>query len=497
MADRPLTSRTGRARDGDVPDYEYPGVYVEELPFGARSIEGVETSTATFVGRALDGPTGPVRVRTFAEYERVFGPPDPERELGRAIRGFFDNGGARAWIVRVDDSEPLSRGLNALEDGEGHTEWVWRPRDVGLLCLPGETHPAILRQALDVAHRRGMFLIADAMDLDPQLAAESARALASEDGAGNGALYWPPLRVTDTHGHERLSAPSGAVCGVFARVERARGVWKAPAGEQAELLGTDGPAVEVDEAQVSELADARVNPIRAFPGAGIRVWGGRTLSSDPEWKYVNVRRLIMFLEHSIDRGLQWVVFEPNEEPLWARVRAAVGVFLADLCRQGAFQGRTPQDAFFVRCDRTTMTQGDLDDGIVRAVIGFAPLKPAEFVVLEISKALAASATEVAGGSTGEAGFEVHLPHRGVDAAYLLVMVEEREGWTMWSAVGDLASSGPDDARYVVDVDEDGRAVVRFGDGEHGAIPGKGSRILVSYRYGGGATGNRPPDRSST
>ena len=169
-----------------------------------------------------------------------------------------------------------------------------------------------------------MFLIADAMDLDPQLAAESARALASEDGASNGALYWPPLRVTDADGHERLSAPSGAVCGVFARVDRARGVWKAPAGEQAELLGTDGPAVEVDEAQISELADARVNPIRAFPGAGIRVWGARTLSSDPEWKYVNVRRLIIFLEHSIDRGLQWAVFEPNDEPLWARVRAAVG-----------------------------------------------------------------------------------------------------------------------------------------------------------------------------
>jgi Bacteriophage tail sheath protein len=520
-----------------VPDISYPGVYVEELPWGVRSISGVETSTAAFIGRALDGPTEPVCICAFAEYERAFGPPDPERELGHAVRAFFENGGERAWVVRVEGSDPLSVGLDTLEavngpafdrvasgvevslraalrwrpersdpktfvsaltqsftadEVEGHTEWAWRPRDaIGLLCVPGETDPGILRQALDVAHRRGMFLIADAMDPDPAVAAEYARELVGEDGATNGAIYWPPLRVTDADGSERLVAPSGAVCGLFARVDRARGVWKAPAGVQAELLGTEGPAVEVDEAEISALADARVNAIRALPGRGIRVWGGRTLSADPEWRYVNVRRTFAFLERSIDRGLQWTVFEPNDEPLWARVRVAVGAFLADLWRRGAFQGRTPKEAFFVRCDRTTMTPDDLAEGTLRVAIGFAPLKPAEFVVIEISKALRASATEVVGVSTGEAGFELGLPHRWVDLARVSVMVEEAEGWTTRSVVPDFASSGPDDAHFMVEVGEDGRALIRFGDGERGAIPPKGANILVSYRYGVGRTGRVP------
>jgi Bacteriophage tail sheath protein len=472
---------------GGVANVEYTGVYVEELAWGARSIGGVPTSTAAFVGRAVGGPTEPVCVRAFAEYERAFGPPDPERELGHAVSAFFENGGSRAWVVRVDEAEPLSHGVNELEG----------VRDLGLLCLPGETDLAILRRALHVAERRGLFLVGDAMDLDPRAATKIAGAVASDEGARSGALYWPPLRVTAADGSERLVAPSGAVCGLFARVDISRGVWKPPAGTEAALLGTKGPAAQVDEAEVSSLADARVNAIRAFPGRGIRVWGGRTLSSDREWKYVNVRRLFVFLERSIDRGLQWTVFEPNDRSLWAKVRVAVGTFLADLWHRGAFQGRTPWDAFFVRCDRSTMTQDDLESGRLNVVIGFAPLKPAEFVVIEISKALAAAANDVVGESTGEPGLEVRLPHRGVDPMRFVVMVEQGEGWTTWSAVEDLTGSGPDDAYFMVVVDEEGRAVVRFGDGEHGAIPPKDATILASYRYGGGEAGNRRPSGSST
>jgi hypothetical protein len=464
-----------------VPDLEAPGVYIEELPWGAGTIVGVETSTAAFVGRAHGGPTEPVAVSSFVEYQRVFGPPDPERELGHAVRAFLENGGAPAWIVRVAEPEPLSVGLKAIE----------AVSDLGLLCLPGETDVDILRQALDVPARRGLFLIADAMDLDPQAAATTARALAAENGARNGAFYWPPLRVTDADGSERLLAPSGAVAGVFARVDRSRGIWTAPAGERATVLGTEGPSVEVRDAEVSVLAATGVNAIRAFPSAGIRVWGGRTLSSDPEWRYVNVRRTFLFLEHSIDRGTQWAVFEPNDEPLWARVRGSVGAFLNGLWRQGAFQGQTPQEAFFVRCDRTTMTEDDLGDGRLRVQVGFAALRPAEFVVIEISKLLAAVATQVVGTSTGEPGLELRLPHRWVDPSRLAVMVEEEGGWTSWSAVEDLANSGSTDAHYVVEVGKDGGALLRFGDGEHGAVPPKGARIKASYRNSAGEAGDRP------
>jgi Bacteriophage tail sheath protein len=531
-----LTARGNRARDGDVPDISYPGVYVEELPWGVRSIAGVETSTTAFIGRTYEGPSEPVCISAFSEYERLFGSPDRENELGHAVRAFFDNGGVRAWVVRVDRSDPLSVGLDALDgpasdslaDGvkvslyaalgwrpersdpkrfvaalnesfqprevEGHTDWVWRPREEpGLLCLPGETDPEILRRALEVADRRGMFLIADAMELDPGVAAKQARDLAGEDSATNGAVYWPPLRVIETGGSPRLVAPSGAVCGIFARVDRARGIWKAPAGEGAEVLGSEGPAVEVREAEVAALADARVNAIRAFPGRGIRVWGARTLSADTDWKYVNIRRTFAFLEHSIDRGLQWTAFESNDEPLWARVRVAVGMFLADLWQRGAFQGRTPQEAFLVRCDRTTMTEDDLAQGTLRVVIGFAPLEPAEFVIIEICKARRASATEIVGVSTGEAGFELPLPHRWVDPAPVSVMVDGPEGWTTWTAVPDFANSGPDDGHFAVKVGEDGRAAIQFGDGEHGAVPMKGASILASYRYGLGRAGNSAHD----
>ena len=462
----------------DVPKPTYPGVYVEELPWGVRSITGVETSTAAFVGRARAGPTEAVRVRSFSDFQRVFGPPDPKLELGYAVRAFFENGGARVWVVRVPEAEPLTHGLRALEPIE--------IRGVAV-CFSGDYHVEAVRHTLGFCSRRGLFLVADAMDLDPKAAAETARALAGETGAENAALYWPPLRATD--GSERLLAPSGAVCGLLARVDQCRGVWKPSAGERASLLGPVEPAVEVSEEETATLADAGVNAIRAFPGRGIRVWGGRTLSSDPEWKYVNVRRFFLFLEHSIDVGTRWAVFEPNDEPLWAKVRVAVGAFLTALFRQGAFAGQTIDEAYFVRCDRTTMTQADLEWGRLNIEVGFAPLKPGEFIVIRIGRKLGAVATEIVGDSTGEPGLELRLPHRWVDPASVVVMVEHEGGWRAWSSVEDLGDSGPNDAHVRIEVDEDGRAVLRFGDGEHGAIPAKGDRVEATYRYGSGESGN--------
>jgi phage tail sheath protein FI len=456
-----------------VPELTYPGVYVEELPWGVRSITGVETSTAAFVGRASHGPGEAVRVRSFGDYQRVFGPPDPDLQLGHAVRAFFENGGARAWVVRVPEPEPLSDGLRALEP----------VRISGIVCLSGEYQVETVKHTFDFASRRGLFVVVDAMDPDPKEAAALARALSREPGAENAALYWPPLRAAD--GSDRLLAPSGAVCGLFARTDRSRGVWKAPAGEHAALLGPEELAVEVSEDEIPGLEDAGVNAIRSIAGRGIRVWGSRTLSSDTEWKYVNVRRFFAFLEHSIDRGTQWTVFEPNGEPLWAKVRAAVGAFLTGLFRQGAFAGQTIEDAYFVRCDRTTMTEADVDEGRLNIEIGFAPLKPAEFVVIRIGRKLAGGAAEIVGESTGEPGLELPLPHRWIDPASVVVMVDQEDGWRAWITVESLADSGPSDAHVVVEVDEDGRSVLRFGDGRRGAIPPKGASVQASYRLGAG------------
>jgi hypothetical protein len=183
--------------------------------------------------------------------------------------------------------------------------------------------------------------------------------------------------------------PCGFVAGVMARTDAARGVWKAPAGTDSTLNG----ALEFDEvlsdARIGTLNPKAVNCLRTLPVYGNVVWGARTLFGDndraSEWKYVPVRRMALFLEESLFRGTQWVVFEPNDEPLWAQIRLNIGAFLQILFRQGAFQGATPREAYFVKCDRTTTTQTDINMGIVNILVGFAPLKPAEFVVLRIQQ----------------------------------------------------------------------------------------------------------------
>jgi phage tail sheath protein FI len=183
--------------------------------------------------------------------------------------------------------------------------------------------------------------------------------------------------------------PCGAVAGVMARTDTERGVWKAPAGIAATLVGVPELNVPLTDAENGELNPLGVNCLRAMPAAGRVVWGARTMRGDDrlasEWKYVPVRRTALFIEESLYRGTHWVVFEPNDEPLWAQIRLNLGSFMHNLFRQGAFQGSTPQDAYFVRCDKDTTTQNDIDLGIVNILVGFAPLKPAEFVVITIQQ----------------------------------------------------------------------------------------------------------------
>jgi phage tail sheath protein FI len=352
-----------------VAEIEYPGVYVEEVPLGVAPIAGVETSTTGFIGAVGSAePCAPVHVKSLAEFERAFARVEAGAKLGAALARFFENGGSDAWIVGLPDGVPLSAGLERLDAVD----------TLSLLCLPGETDVDVVRAAIEYAGRRRAFALIDPPGADISGTIAYVEALA-QSGSANAAVYFPPFEGGDP--------PSGAVAGVYARVDR--GVWKAPAGEEASLRGEVAPAIDLSDAESSRLNSAAVNAIRRFPGEGVLVWGARTIQgadqAGSEWKYVPVRRLGLYVEHSIDRGTQWAVSEPNDESTWAKLRQQIGVFLTGLFRLGAFAGRTRDESYFVHCGNDTMTQDDIDNGRLNMVIGIAPLKPAEFVILRIGQ----------------------------------------------------------------------------------------------------------------
>jgi len=207
--------------------------------------------------------------------------------------------------------------------------------------------------------------------------------------AGSAAVYFPRLVATD--GKDTIIAPSGALAGLYARTDAQRGVWKAPAGTEAGLAGVKQLTVALTDRENGRLNPLGINCLRTFPGIGKVSWGARTMRGadsildDPSWRYVPIRRLALFIEESLYRGTQWVVFEPNDEPLWASIRLTVGSFMNGLFRQGAFQGATPREAYLVKCDKDNNPQADIDRGIVNILVGFAPLKPAEFVLVHIQQ----------------------------------------------------------------------------------------------------------------
>jgi phage tail sheath protein FI len=207
----------------------------------------------------------------------------------------------------------------------------------------------------------------------------------------NAAIFFPHVQVADPLDSFRLRSlpPSGTVAGVFARTDASRGIWKAPAGIDATLTGVQGLTQTLTDQENGALNPLGINCLRSFPGYGRVVWGARTLRGGDqfadEYKYIPVRRLALYIEESLFRGLKWVVFEGNDEPLWSQIRLNAGAFMHNLFRQGAFQGTTPRDAYFVKCDKETTTQNDINLGIVNIVVGFAPLKPAEFVILKLQQ----------------------------------------------------------------------------------------------------------------
>lgn len=300
---------------------------------------------------------------------------------------------AQTDAAQGDDGEPPDasdlRGQRGLKTG------LYRLADVdlfNLLCLPGVSDVAVLGDAIAYAAERRAFVVLDYPDTVKT--PEQARQWLAENGTlrhRNAAIYFPRIHAADpTDGNRLRPFPAcGAVAGLYARIDGERGVWKAPAGTEAVLRGVRALDYALTDPEHGTLNPLAINGLRSFPVYGPVAWGARTLEGADalasEWKYVPVRRLALFLEESLFRGTQWVVFEPNDEPLWAQIRLNVGAFLHNLFRQGAFQGTTPREAYFVKCDAETTTQNDRDLGIVNIVVGFAPLKPAEFVIVSIQQ----------------------------------------------------------------------------------------------------------------
>jgi uncharacterized protein len=497
----------------------YPGVYIEEIPSGVRTITGVATAITAFIGQAIQGPVNqPVRIQSFAEFERNFGGLWIASAMSYSVQQYFLSGGSDAVIIRVTGNnaqkgrgnfgdlalEAKSEGawINGLivtidkqvanqndetlfnltikriaqeepelktidlekfrnvstdannprfvtkvleqesslvsvngtapprvtevqetakvkfqggNDGDAptYTEFLGSFSDqtglyaleqadlFNLLCIPPNKRDTavadnpggqdLLRKALAYCVNRRAILIVD----PPSGWRKPADVISGIDRLNlrspNSVIYFPQIMMPDAKREFRLEAfpPSGIAAGIYARTDVQRGVWKAPAGIDAILTGVNQLSYKMTDGENGQLNPLGINCLRSFPVYGNIVWGARTLAGADalasEWKYLPVRRLALFLEESLYRGTKWVVFEPNDEPLWSQIRLNIGAFMNNLFRQGAFQGKTPAEAYFVKCDKETTTQNDINLGIVNIVVGYAPLKPAEFVILKFQQ----------------------------------------------------------------------------------------------------------------
>lgn len=377
-----------------------PGVYVEEVSSGSLSIAGLPSSVTLFIGWAASGPADrALQVLSFGDYQRNFGPLDARSPLSYAVQQFFGNGGREAYVLRLQSSAAagavLSPGstdfhaalLAQLEAGQALDQIKF----FNLLCVPGESDAALLGALQHYCQQRRAFLIADAPagDSDGSLSMALAAQLSASDAAAHAALYFPWVKAPDPLQNmaELDFPPCGFVAGVYASSDVASGVWKAPAGTQAGLTGASGLSVTLRDTETGALNRQGINCLRNFQNHGPVVWGARTLAGRDElgsdWKYVPVRRLANHIETSLLLGTQWAVFEPNDEALWAKLRLSVSAFMQNLFQQGAFLGASPHEAYFVKCDATTTSPVDIEQGIVNIALGFAPTRPAEFLILTL------------------------------------------------------------------------------------------------------------------
>jgi phage tail sheath protein FI len=397
-----------------------PGVYVQEVPAGPRPIQAVGTSTPVFIGDApLEDAlvNEPRAVNNWTEFVAHYMQKEAkDREstvLSNAVFGFFENRGSRCFIVNTGGKPGIEDALAAAATVD----------EIAIVAAPGRsdpaTHTAIQAHCEGLEDRVGILDTIEKVDdielltqletLPVPKGGKGRRAggadqppkegglLPSQSDRGFTTIYFPWITVTDPFSHEVVNVPpSGHMAGIWARTDADRGVHKAPANEV--VLGASNLTYPLTRDEQGVLNDVGVNCIRLFQRS-IRVWGARTLA-DPasEWRYLNVRRLFNMIEESISEGTNWIVFEPNDRTLWKHIRRDIGAFLTRVWRDGALFGATPEDAFFVKCDEETNPPDVIDAGQVVAIVGIAPVKPAEFVVFQVMQSAAgAVVSTVAGG----------------------------------------------------------------------------------------------------
>lgn len=410
-----------------MPNYQTPGVYVEEIESGSKPIEAGATNIVGFLGIAEKGPVNQaVLVTNWTQYSKIFGGMHEGGWLGHGVYQFFQNGGTKCYINNL--AEPKAKKADVAKDDKaskdgnkaagkdekstavvteeksyevknpdniakliiGKDEGIGKKsglylfdeiQDISIVAAPGVTDPAA-QDAILTHCERNRFRVA-VLD-SPETLDGGIDTMPVPRDSTMGAYYFPWVEMYDSVADKNLFAPpSGGICGIYGRVDGTRGVHKAPANE---LFKTAlGLKYNLTDAEQELLNPKGVNCIRNFPGRGIRVWGARTISSNPEWRYVNVRRLFCMVEQALQNGTNWVVFEPNTRDLWKKITRNITAFLLNVWKSGALFGNSPEEAFYVRCDDELNPPESVDAGYVVIELGLAPAKPAEFVVFRVSQ----------------------------------------------------------------------------------------------------------------
>lgn len=408
-----------------MPNYQTPGVYVEEISSGSKPIEAGATNIVGFMGIAKEGPLNePTLVTNWSQYVKTFGGLHTGGWLAHGVYLFFQNGGSKCYInnlakpvetkpapkpaapgkpgegkpgdakpeakkaeegpVEIKNPANMTTLILGKDEGPGKKSGLFAfdsVTDISIVCAPGVHDPASQDAILSHCEKH-RFRVA-VLD-SPETLEKGIDTMPKPRDSQLGAYYFPWIKMYDTELEEEIFAPpSGGVAGVYGRVDSTRGVHKAPANEI--LNGALDLKYNLTDAEQELLNPKGINCIRNFVGRGIRIWGARTISSDPEWRYVNVRRLFCMVEQAIQNGTNWVVFEPNTRALWKKIVRNLTAFMLRIWKSGALFGDSPEEAFYVRCDDELNPPESIDAGYVVCEVGLAPAKPAEFVVFRVAQ----------------------------------------------------------------------------------------------------------------